>query len=74
VIAVAAGTEGDVALFAHGHVLRVLAARWLGQPPSHGERLLLDTAAACVLDADHDVRALRRWNDVSHLPPSRRPE
>jgi len=69
VIAAAAGTEGDVALFAHGHVLRVLAARWLGQPPSHGERLLLDTAAVCVLDVDHDVRALRHWNDVSHLPP-----
>lgn len=72
VIASVAEVDGDVALFAHGHVLRVLAARWLGQPPAHGERLLLDTAAVCMLDVDHDVRALRRWNDVSHLVPSRR--
>jgi broad specificity phosphatase PhoE len=73
VIASLADVEGDVALFAHGHVLRVLTARWLAQPPAHGERLLLDTAAVSVLDVDHGVRALRRWNDASHLPPSRRP-
>jgi probable phosphoglycerate mutase len=53
----------DVALFAHGHVLRVLAARWIEQEAAFGARLMLDTAAVSVLDAEHGVRALRRWND-----------
>jgi probable phosphoglycerate mutase len=65
--------EGDVALFSHGHLLRVLAARWVEQPAAHGARLMLDTTAVCVLDAERATRALRHWNDVSHLPPERRP-
>lgn len=62
VIAGIAGTEGDVAMVAHGHLLRVLAARWIEQPASFGERLMLDTAAISVLDAEHGARALRAWN------------
>jgi probable phosphoglycerate mutase len=65
--------EGDVALFSHGHLLRVLAARWVEQPAAHGARLMLDTTSISLLDTEHGVRALRRWNDVSHLPPERRP-
>src|SRR4030095_16209311 len=44
VLARARAVEGDVALFAHGHVLRVLAARWLGLPAGGGQHFLLETA------------------------------
>jgi probable phosphoglycerate mutase len=66
-----AGT-GDAVVFAHGHLLRVLAARWMERPPDHGARLALSTSAVCVLGFEHAVPGLRRWNDVSHLPPARR--
>jgi len=55
-----------VALVAHGHVLRVLAARWLGQAPEAGAGLMLDAARACVLDQEHGTRALRVWNAGPH--------
>jgi probable phosphoglycerate mutase len=54
--------EGDVALFAHGHLLRVLGARWVGQPATFGEALKLDTAAVCELELYRDVRVIARWN------------
>jgi len=54
--------QGDAALFAHGHVLRVLAARWLGLAPSAGAHFLLDTATVCVLDTDQGLAAVKRWN------------
>jgi beta-phosphoglucomutase family hydrolase len=53
---------GDVALFAHGHVLRVLAARWIGLPAGGGEHFLLDTGTLCVLGYYRDVPAVRTWN------------
>jgi probable phosphoglycerate mutase len=49
VIARARAAAGDVALFAHGHVLRVLAARWIGLPATSGQHFLLDTGTLCVL-------------------------
>ena len=55
-------SDGNVALFAHGHILRVLAARWLDQPPSFGEHMLLDTATLCVLGYYYDTPALKIWN------------
>lgn len=55
-------TDGNVVLFAHGHSLRVIAARWLDQPPSLGERLLLDTATLSVLGYYYDSPALKIWN------------
>ena len=61
---------GDVLLFAHGHVLRVLAARWVGQPVTFAGALLLSTATVSVLGFDHgdpDEPALRLWNDGHHL-------
>jgi broad specificity phosphatase PhoE len=62
VIAAVRASSGDVALFAHGHVLRVLAARWLGLAPSAGAHFLLDTATLSVLDSASGVPALKRWN------------
>jgi len=52
----------NVALFAHGHVLRVLGARWLGLPPSAGSYFLLETASLSVLSSYHGVPAMKRWN------------
>jgi probable phosphoglycerate mutase len=62
VIARARTTEGDVALFAHGHVLRVLAARWIGLPVASGQHFLLDTGTLCVLGYYRDIPAVRVWN------------
>jgi broad specificity phosphatase PhoE len=61
---------GDSLVFAHGHVLRVLAARWLGLPPDSARLFLLGTAAVCVLGYEHeraDSPAVRLWNDDRHL-------
>ncbi len=62
VIAKVRVVEGNVALFAHGHVLRVLAARWLGLPTSGGSHFLLDTATLSVLSYYHGIGAIERWN------------
>ena len=62
VIARSRAVGGDVALFAHGHVLRVLAARWIGLPSGGGEHFLLDTGTLCVLGYYRDVPAVRIWN------------
>jgi probable phosphoglycerate mutase len=63
VIAEVLGVEGDVALVAHGHVLRVLAARWIEQPPTLGERLYLGTGTISVLGWEREVRVVRRWGE-----------
>jgi probable phosphoglycerate mutase len=62
VIARARTGKGDVALFGHGHFLRVLAARWIGLPPSGGQHFMLDTGTLCVLGYYHDVPAVKHWN------------
>ena len=54
--------EGDVALFAHGHVFRVFAARWLGLPATAGCHFLLDTATLSILSYYRNLPAIRRWN------------
>jgi broad specificity phosphatase PhoE len=53
---------GDLALFAHGHVLRVLVARWLGLPAGAGQHFLLDTGILCVLGYYRDIPAVKIWN------------
>ena len=53
---------GNAALFAHGHVLRVLGARWLGLPAGAGQHFLLDTGTVSVLDYYHEIPAVRVWN------------
>jgi len=52
----------DSALFAHGHVLRVLAARWIGLPPSGGQHFMLNTGNVCVLSYYRGIPAVRVWN------------
>ncbi len=58
----ALAARGDVALFAHGHVLRVLAACWLGLSPREGRLLALGTGAIGVLGYEDANRVIRRWN------------
>ena len=62
VIARTRALDRDILLFAHGHVLRVLAARWIGLPPEGGQHFLLDTGTLCVLSYYRDVPAVRIWN------------
>jgi len=62
VIARACDIEGNVALFSHGHVLRVLAARWIGLPPGEGRHFLLDTGTLSVLGDYRGIPALKIWN------------
>ena len=65
VIEAARSAAGDVALFAHGHVLRVLGARWIGLPPDHGALLALSTASISVLGWERETPAVERWNDIA---------
>jgi probable phosphoglycerate mutase len=53
---------GNVALFAHGHVLRAFAARWIGLPPEEGRRFVLDPSTISVLSYYRDIPTIRRWN------------
>jgi broad specificity phosphatase PhoE len=62
VIARARAATGDVALFAHGHVLRVLVARWLGLPAGAGQHFLLGTGTLSELDYYRGSPAVKTWN------------
>lgn len=60
--------EGDVAIFGHGHMLRILTACWLDLPPLEGRRFPFSTAALSILGYERETRAIVRWNIESHLP------
>jgi broad specificity phosphatase PhoE len=62
VIARAAGAPGDVALFAHGHILRILAACWLGVLPDAGRLFALGTASLSTLGHERETRVITSWN------------
>ena len=54
--------RGDVCLVAHGHLLRILAAVWLGLPPRDGRLLVLQPAHIAVLGHEHETRVVLSWN------------
>ena len=64
VLAELAMTGGEVLLFSHGHLLRVLAARRLGLDASFGARLALDPATISELGHEHELPVVRRWNEL----------
>jgi broad specificity phosphatase PhoE len=66
VIARAEAAGGDVALFGHGHMLRIIGARWLGLPPATASGLALSTASLCILGYERERRVIWLWNDTSH--------
>jgi probable phosphoglycerate mutase len=64
VIARGRAAPGDALAFAHGHVLRVLAARWLAEPPSEGRLYELGTATVSVLGWERETATIERWNEA----------
>jgi probable phosphoglycerate mutase len=62
------GTDGDALCVAHGHVLRVVAARWLGLPPVAGRLLRLGTGTVSVLGWELDRPVIELWNRGSERP------
>ena len=54
--------RGDAIAFAHGHILRVLAARWVSEPAAFGARLTLAAGGLSVLGFERDTEVLARWN------------
>jgi broad specificity phosphatase PhoE len=64
VIAELRSSAGDAVVFAHGHVLRVLAARWVGLEPAAGQLFALDPATVSVLGYERETAVLRSWNEA----------
>jgi broad specificity phosphatase PhoE len=62
VIAELRSVAGDVAVFAHGHLLRVVAARWLGLEPAAGRLFALDPATISILGYERETPVIRMWN------------
>ena len=58
----AAGDGGTVALFAHAHILRILAARWIGLPATGGSLFGLGTGSLSELGFERETRIIKRWN------------
>jgi broad specificity phosphatase PhoE len=67
VIARARSAGGRTLAFSHGHLSRVVGARWIGLQVPDGARLGLDTAAVSVLGWERDTPVLHRWNDTGPL-------
>jgi broad specificity phosphatase PhoE len=68
IIASVRSGDGRVAAFAHGHISRVIGARWIGKTAGDGALLRLDTAAICVLGWERETPVIKLWNDVGRLP------
>jgi probable phosphoglycerate mutase len=63
VIAEVRALEGDVAIFGHGHMLRVLTARWIDLPPVEGQRFALEAGRIGVLGFERETSVVLRWNE-----------
>ena len=63
IVAELRASPGDMAVFSHGHLLRVLAARWLGLEPAAGRLFALDAAAIGVLGYERETPVIERWNE-----------
>lgn len=62
--------DGDILIFAHAHILRMLTTRWLGLEPSDGRLYFLNTGSLSILGYEHNnvnEPVIRLWNDISHL-------
>ena len=68
VVALVRAGPGPVLAFSHGHMCRVLGARWLGQPVALGAHLELATASVSVMGWERETPTLERWNDTGELP------
>lgn len=64
--------NGDILIFAHAHILRMLTTRWLGLRPEEGRLYFLSTASLSILGYEHNLSepVIRLWNDTSHLSMS----
>ncbi|ORT61624.1 histidine phosphatase family protein [Streptomyces sp. CB03238] len=67
VVAWARSADRDVLVFAHGHILRSIAARWLGEDVSFAARIRLDPTSLSALGWAYGAPAIERWNDTGHL-------
>jgi broad specificity phosphatase PhoE len=67
VMAKVLAVDGDVAIFGHGHALRILAARWLGLEPGAGSLFELSTATISRLGWERERRVIELWNGAAHL-------
>ncbi|MFB7354611.1 histidine phosphatase family protein [Streptomyces gardneri] len=63
----ARSADRDVLVFAHGHILRSIGARWLGEDVSYASRIRLDPTSLSVLGWAYGAPAIERWNDTGHL-------
>jgi probable phosphoglycerate mutase len=61
----ARAADGETVLFGHGHILRVVAARWCEFDAVEGRRFPLDTGTVSILGWEHEHPAVRRWNDYA---------
>lgn len=71
VVARLRAADGDSLVFAHGHVLRVLAARWLGLPPASGGLFALGTATVSVLGWEREAPVIESWNEACQVSSRR---
>jgi len=65
--------EGDTLVFAHGHLLRVLAARWIGLPAASGGLFELATATLSIVGWERKAPSVELWNEACHLVPTGQP-
>jgi broad specificity phosphatase PhoE len=62
VVAKLSAIEGNIAIFSHGHFLRVLVSRWIGLSADHGRHFLLGTSTLSILGYEHETQVIKTWN------------